>query len=547
MKYAVLAITSFVLIAQPSHAEIFEQPGRIESVTVYPDRAAVTRAMRLTVAPGAHTLMIPDLPGGVKEDSLRVSAKSSADVVIENVSLAPRELTEAANQKTAALERAVEEAAGAVALLDRDIAARQAQADFIARLAKTRADEAGENLASLTPKAAPTVEELGRILDFIYTRKRQAEEAVVRAQRERDRAFKELERARRELENQRSQGRARLMSATIEFRAAKPGEALFSVEYLVPGAGWAPAYRVRANDDGAVEITYQARVGQRTGEDWRKVKLRLSTATPSAGAAAPEPWPWVVGGYEPAPMLAPAPARAMPEMHMKSQAAGAPPHEADMAEAEVAATSVTATGTAITFDTPREITIPSGGERVMAPIARLEFTGERSYFSVPRQSPLVFLRTKFENTSEYPLLAGAAQVFQGDSYMGPGVIKTTAPGQKVEMELGADQGFKIERKLIKKVTAQEGTFSRTVATRHIYAIELAKHKPSHATVEVVEALPLPSDQRIKLTGVKLTPEPEKRDERNLATWKLPLKPREKRTVRIEFTLESPAELILRGD
>lgn len=547
MKNAVLAIASFVLMAQPAHAEVFEQPGKIESVTVYPDRAAVTRAMRLTVAPGAHTLTIPDLPASVKEDGLRVSAKSSADVVIENVSLAPRELTEAANQKTAELERVFEEAAGAVALLERDIAARQAQADFITRLAKSRADQTGENLTSLTPKAAPSMEELGRLLEFIYTRARQAGEAVTRGQRERDRAIKELDRARRELENQRATGRARQMGAKIEFRAAKQGEALVSVEYLVPGAGWAPSYRVRSGGDGAVEVTYQARVGQRTGEDWREVKLRLSTATPSAGAAAPEPWPWIVGGYEPAPMLAPAPMRAKPEMQMKSQAAGAPPQEADMAEAEVAATSVTPTGTAITFDTPRAITIPSGGERVMAPIARLEFTGERSYFSVPRQSPRVFVRTKFENTSEYPLLAGAAQVFQGDSYMGPEAIKSTAPGQNLEMELGADQSFKIERKLIKKVTAREGTFSKTTATRHIYEIELESHKPLSATVEVVEALPLPSDQRIKLTGVKLTPEPEKRDERNLVTWKLPLKPKEKRTVRIEFTLESPADLMITGD
>ncbi len=57
------------------------------------------------------------------------------------------------------------------------------------------------------------------------------------------------------------------------------------VTYTVPGARWAPAYTLRvAEAQGAkrqVELAMRAVVCQRTGEDWRGVRLSLSTANPT--------------------------------------------------------------------------------------------------------------------------------------------------------------------------------------------------------------------------------------------------------------------------
>ena len=61
------------------------------------------------------------------------------------------------------------------------------------------------------------------------------------------------------------------------------------VEYFVPGARWAPAYQCRLTRDcrGAT-LQQRALICQRTGEDWRGVKLILSTASPMTWTELPE-------------------------------------------------------------------------------------------------------------------------------------------------------------------------------------------------------------------------------------------------------------------
>ncbi len=72
------------------------------------------------------------------------------------------------------------------------------------------------------------------------------------------------------------------------------GEALASaarlvVEYFVPGARWAPSYQCRLSRDcSQAELQLRGLVCQRSGEDWRGVKLTLSTAAPLTWTELPE-------------------------------------------------------------------------------------------------------------------------------------------------------------------------------------------------------------------------------------------------------------------
>ncbi len=71
--------------------------------------------------------------------------------------------------------------------------------------------------------------------------------------------------------------------------SASQGTAEARVEYLVPGAAWAPSYTIgfdRAFSSAAVAM--RASVCQRTGEDWKSVELLLSTAEPGAWAGLPK-------------------------------------------------------------------------------------------------------------------------------------------------------------------------------------------------------------------------------------------------------------------
>lgn len=65
--------------------------------------------------------------------------------------------------------------------------------------------------------------------------------------------------------------------------------ARIAIEYLVPGARWAPAYSLRIARDGAeATLGLRAVVAQQSGEDWKDVRLVLSTADPQRWTELPE-------------------------------------------------------------------------------------------------------------------------------------------------------------------------------------------------------------------------------------------------------------------
>ncbi|MYW62971.1 DUF4139 domain-containing protein [Streptomyces sp. SID8379] len=69
------------------------------------------------------------------------------------------------------------------------------------------------------------------------------------------------------------------VSADLTVAGATAAAVEIAVEYRVPGAVWAPSYRLTHHqDEGGGRLLLRASVAQRTGEDWTGVRLGLSTA-----------------------------------------------------------------------------------------------------------------------------------------------------------------------------------------------------------------------------------------------------------------------------
>lgn len=78
--------------------------------------------------------------------------------------------------------------------------------------------------------------------------------------------------------------------------------ARLTLEYFVPGARWAPQYQLRIARGGeSATIVLRAVVAQRSGEDWRGVKLWLSTAQPTSWTELPKLSSIRIGRAQPEP------------------------------------------------------------------------------------------------------------------------------------------------------------------------------------------------------------------------------------------------------
>ncbi len=94
-------------------------------------------------------------------------------------------------------------------------------------------------------------------------------------------------------------------SLWISLEGGAAARATVEVDYLVPGARWAPSYAVRldARGEGST-LTLRGEVAQRTGEDWRDVALTLSTAEPDRWVERQELPSLRIGRTRPAPAKA---------------------------------------------------------------------------------------------------------------------------------------------------------------------------------------------------------------------------------------------------
>lgn len=85
----------------------------------------------------------------------------------------------------------------------------------------------------------------------------------------------------------------------VNAKAATRGN--FALTYLVKNASWYPSYDLRAKDvTSPIELVYKANITQRSGEEWRNVKLILSSGNPSVSGSRPELQPWILGLNNPA-------------------------------------------------------------------------------------------------------------------------------------------------------------------------------------------------------------------------------------------------------
>jgi len=216
--------------------------------------------------------------------------------------------------------------------------------------------------------------------------------------------------------------------------------------------------------------------------------------------------------------------------------------EAEDVGANQAVAAVKASGHLVNFEISQRADIPSGADVKKVSVAQLVFDAEMSYVCSPALSENVFMRATALNSSEFPMLPGEASVFQADSFVGKSMMETVAPRQKLELDLGVDPSFKVERKLVTRQAGTEGLISTSKTHRMVYETEIRNFRKSRETVEVTDRLPLSRDRRLTVEGVTLNPKPDKKDERNIITWKLDLRPGKKEKIRMEFTMTYPAGL-----
>lgn len=268
---------------------------RIDAVTVYRTGALVSRVAALEVVgtelPSA--VQIVDLPLSLEDGSLRVRVEAMEGM--------EGSLPEAADVRVAL---GVPDPEGAPAPVEPESLRAARVEEERVREEIAQVERALERLAQVAmparpqgrrghpPPASPTAARI-ELLAFrsartrvLHERRRALHEELRRADEHRA----ELEERERRASSARQAKEHELRkSAVVRLRPGTARAARLVIEYLVPGARWAPSYSIRFDRSLArAEVAVRAVVCQRSGEDWHGVRLLLSTAQAQRWTELPE-------------------------------------------------------------------------------------------------------------------------------------------------------------------------------------------------------------------------------------------------------------------
>ena len=523
-----------------------ELASAIDAVTVFPDRARVTRRGRTALEPGQHRLEVSGLPMSLLADSVRASGRGTARARLLGVGLQVQHFTETPAHSA----REIEEKIQSVADADAELAAEAEGLDKAQKALDGLAAQSDVFARGLALRNRSTADQ-GAVFDFVTQRGRALQTEILTVSRKRRELAKELDRLRRELAQLQAARPRQRHTATVEIEVLAAGELEIELTYAVQPARWQPLYDLRLTG-AELEAAYLAEVTQATGEDWAGVALTLSTARPSLSLVIPELDPWYVGPRPPAPKpvyrsaAAPgiAPAAAAPQMMAAMEATLEETSEEEIS-LELPPAAVSESGAALTYQIPGRADVPSGGEPRKVTVVTFKLRPDFDAVTAPRLEPVCYRRAKVKNDSPYTLLPGKAQIFEGDDYLGTTSLKHTAPGQEIELALGADERLRVERKLTGRDVDKTLLADRR-RIRYKYRIEVENLRDAAQTVYVRDQLPVSRHEQVKVKLDAASPQPAKHSDLNQLEWKLNLAPAAKQTIQFEFSVEFPRTMDVVG-
>ncbi len=541
---------------------------RIESVTVYSDRALITRRGEVQLPSGASEVLVAGLPLDLEVESLRASGRGEIGVRIIGVEARERPLTEANNATARDVQRQLEAAQDAGNALGQSDHALQSRLDTLQKLARDAAKRFADSLA----KGQASLEQLTQLLDYVAAQTAQSnrERAALELQK-RENAALQLALAER-LKQLRVGARAVERTVAVLVESNGQGNWQLELSYVVGGASWTPLYDARiatTPEKERFQLTLSALVSHRSSDDWNDVALTLSTARPGLGTLPPKldpvwvdvprpiapPQPMAYGGAQrrgrsvnldnetffdkgvggSAEMLEGLkPVQSLP-------APAPPPIEAQHVEANV---NIEVEGATVEFALPNRLSIPGDGQTHRVAIAVREFPAKFDFFAVPKRVEIAYLRTTATNTSGLSLLQGAVSIFRDGVFVGKSTLKNTAPNGEFTLFLGPDEQVRAKRELTLR-EADKNFIGSQKRVHFAYSIEVQNIKARSVKLSVQDQIPVSRSENIKVKLRGSTPEAQA-GELGLLNWELQLAPNEKRVIRFDFGVEAPRETTILG-
>jgi uncharacterized protein (TIGR02231 family) len=214
--------------------------------------------------------------------------------------------------------------------------------------------------------------------------------------------------------------------------------------------------------------------------------------------------------------------------------------------ATLAQATVDQTATSASFKIAAASSVPSDNSPQKIPVTTAALAANPEYLTTPKLQPAAFLTAKVVNTSEFPLLGGAMNVFLDGTFVATSALRTVMAGEKFDLALGVDEGISVKHKRVKRFTEDTGLTNSGKRVTYEYLITLQNNKRTAAHVIVSDQIPVSRNEKIVVKQLapdakEIKPTPE-----GVLKWTLDLKPAEKRELTVKFSIDHPNDVQVTG-
>jgi uncharacterized protein (TIGR02231 family) len=524
---------------------------QIVAVTVYGDKALVTRRGVVSLTGEERELVVTPLPATLESESVRVNGGGTVAVRLLGVSSDRLYTTESFGERVAQLTRQIEQLEAEKRNLQAQIEALALQSSFIAGLRDKTEETFAQSLARKNLSLSETLD----FLNFIGSQYSEYAIASGECKHQQQEVDRQLQTLRSNLQKIQTPHPKETWNVTVGVEVNGTGDFELEISYLVNCASWQPLYDLRVDSASKIlHLTYLAEITQTTGEDWLGVNLTLSTAKPGLGTIPPHPKPWYIDiqalraeesvmfrtgrTLPPAlPIPLPIPSSAMRKEIDEEE-------ESFITAASIVA-KVSHEGSVVSFKLDSGSNIPSDGAPHKTTIFQDDFPCSFEYVALPRLVSFAYLQTKVKNKADgATLLPGTANIFRDHTFIGTTKLNNIAPGQEFKLNLGIDETLKIERDLVERQVDKK-LISNQRRITYAYRILVTNLGNQEINLNLIEQLPVSRNEQIKVRLTRSQPQIQLA-EMGILEWSINFNSQETQEIYYQFTVEHPPELMVVG-
>lgn len=560
---AYVKVAMMVLVATMALAEARAEDAltsKIKKVTVYADRAQVTRVAKLKVSSDPKEVAFRKLPGWVDDASVRLAIFPANAGRIIDVRVQRDYLAQATDEIYRKAQADVQEIADRIAALDDELAILQAEAAQVAQIKVFSM----ERISKDAILREINVEAYGKVVKFVTDSLR----AIATRRREIGNQRRELTPQlvvrQRRLNELQALTQLEETSVFVTLDGSRTKAVTLELTYMLPGATWEPVHELRTQgaDPRSASIRSLAVVSQTCGEDWDGVEITFATQSSTESNRIPQLRALKLGDSGAAARIV----QERNESFARAQAAfegqnmlwnernaefgqgnKAEVYQANFAQMVNVQSKAAAVfrklrrrGTTAQFIGKGRATVRADGRPVRISIGEVKLEAQQAIVAVPEESLNAVRTLQMANTGTQPILPGEVSLFQDGAFLGMTDFAFVAEGEEFAVFLGVADRIKLSRVLDRKKSSIKRKKRTQMKVSFLVTVENLSDE--EAIVDLSDRIPVSEKKEIEVEDVEITGN-IKPDSKGLLLWKLTLAPREKKVFRIAYEVEYPPQLV----